>query len=286
MKTKLSICVISTLIFILTSGSNIANAEDPNDEKEETFSWVGDYPMSFFTKTRSSKTVGKNHLSVSLNYQLFDWDLVKGSDGDYHGRTSGQEKKRSITTLCTKYGWAKDHHIAIGIPYWSNNFDTSTKNDSDGFVNVYIFEKWNCIKETNNIPGVSVDLWYYFPNGDADKKLGTEDGAYKITTEISKAWKDFSLHFNPGYTWSEDDDGEVGEINSAILFKPTPTLWPAIEYNYTDKEELGRSHDLVPGFVWAFAKGWTFKAASPINIDSTFTDRDRVGVIFKLFHKW
>jgi len=286
MKKEPLIIIFLISMTILILNSSCVTAADQNEESNETYPWIGKYCMSIFTKTRTAKMVGKDHISVALKVQHFDWDEVRGSDGDYHNRTSGQEKQRLAATLCTKYGWAKDHHIAIGVPVWFNDFDTSTANASQGLANVYVFEKWNCIKETNNIPAVAVDFWYYLPTGEADRKLGTDDGAYKITTEISKAWEDFSLHFNPGYTWSEDNDSEVGEINGTLLLTPTANFWPALEYNYLDKEHKGHSHDLVPGFIWKFAKNWSFKAAATINIDSTFTDRDQVGVVFKLFHKW
>ena len=264
-----------------------SDLEGTSQAKPEVYPWCGQYPMTFFVRARTAATVGKDHLSVSLKVQHFDWTRVKGADNEYHNRASGQEKQRLTTVLVTKYGWAENHHIAVGVPYWFNDFDIPGKtNDSKGLANVYVFEKWNFIKETNNLPGVAVDFWYYFPTGDTDRKLGTNDAAYSITTEISKAWEYFSLHFNPGYTWSEDKDADVGEINGALLLKLYPDFWPAIEYNYLDKEEQGRSHDLVPGFIWKFAKDWTFKLGIPISLDSTFTDRDRVGFVMKLFHRW
>ena len=286
MKNKSVIFMILTVISILISFNYSVNAADQGGNGEELYPWCNQYCMSFFTKTRSAKTVGKDHVSVSLKVQHFDWTQVRGSSGGYHGRTSGQEKQRLATTLCTKYGWAENHHIAIGVPYWFNDFDTSTPNDSAGLANVYVFEKWNFLKETNNFPAMAVDFWYYFPTGDADRKLGTDEGAYKITTEISKAWEDFSLHFNPGYTWSEDNDSEVGEINATLLLTPYTNFWPVVEYNYLDKEHKGHSHDLVPGFIWKFAKNCTFKVGTVVNVDSTFTDRDPVDIVLKLFKKW
>ncbi len=284
---------IATILMVVVAACAVEakgaelNLNSSGDESSEIYPWCGQYPMSFFTKARSAKTVGKGHVSVSLKVQHFDWNLVKGADGKYHGRPSGQQKQRLITVLCTKYGWAQDHHIVIGVPYWFNDFDIPSKtNDSEGLANVFIFEKWNIIKETNNFPSVAFDFWYYLPNGDTDRKLGSNDGAYKITTEISKAWKGFSLHFNPGYTWSEDRNAEVGEINGALLLRTYPDLWPAIEYNYYQKESSGHRHDIIPGLIWRFKKGWSFKAGLPVNLDSTFTDRDRVGIVLKLFHRW
>jgi hypothetical protein len=286
MKQKFMMFVVSGLMSVLILSSNNVSAANPENDTDKLYPWCNQYCMSIFTKIRTSKTVGKDHMSVALKVQHFNWTQIRGSSGGYHGRTSGQEKQRLAATLCTKYGWAKDHHIAIGVPYWFNDFDTSTPNDSAGLANVFVFEKWNCIKETNNCPGVAVDFWYYFPTGEAERKLGNDNGAYKITTEISKAWEDFSLHFNPGYTWSEDDDAEVGEINAALIIRSYPDFWPAVEYNYLDKEHKGHSHDLIPGFIWKFAKNCSFKVGAVVNVDSTFTDRDRVGIVLKLFKKW
>jgi len=249
--------------------------------------WCGKYCMSFFTRARSAKMVGKGHMSAAVKVQHFDWDLVKGADGDYHGRASGQDKERLATTLCLKYGWAQNHHLAVGIPYWFNDFDIPGKeNDRDGFANVFVFEKWQVIQETNTLPAVAFDVWYYFGSGDSDEKLGTDDGAIKLTTTISKAWEGFSIHLNPGYTWGQDEAPDIGEFNAAILTQPHKTFWPVVEYDYFDKEDKGHRHDLVPGFIWKFRPGWSFKLGAVVNLDSTFKDRDRHGVIMKLFYRW
>jgi len=284
---KISVLLAFIVTFTVVTEGVAMSEEGFTGQENGLYPWCGKYCMSFFTKARSAKTVGKDHLSVSLKYQYFDWDLVRGADNDYHDRTSGQQKQKSAFVLCSKYGWAKNHHIVLGIPYLMNDFDIPGKeNDSHGLANIFVFEKWNLIKETNNFPGIAVDFWYYFPSGDPDRLLGNDNGAYKISTEISKAWKDFSLHFNPNYLWSEDDNAEIGEINGAVLHKLDPSFWPAVEYNYLDREGKGHSHDLVPGVIWKFRKGWSFKAGVPISLDSTFTDRDRIGLVLKLFHLW
>jgi len=284
---KISVLLAFTVTFAVSTESAAISEGGFTGQEDGLYPWCGKYCMSFFTKTRSAKTVGKDHLSVSLKYQHFDWTQVRGADKDYHSRTSGQQKQKSVFVFCSKYGWAEDHHIALGIPYFMNDFDIPGKeNDSQGLANIFVFEKWNLIKETNNFPGIAVDFWYYFPSGDPDRLLGSDNGAYKISTEISKAWKDFSLHFNPNYKWSEDDNAEVGEINGAVLYKLDPSFWPVVEYNYLDKESKGHSHDLVPGVIWKFRKGWSFKAGIPINLDSTFTDRDEIGLVLKLFRRW
>jgi hypothetical protein len=280
---------VTMLLGVVAACSATARGIDPNQGSAaghdvQLYPWCGQYCMSFFTKTRSAKTVGKDHVSVSLKYQYYDWTRVRGNDNKYHGRASGQQKQKTAFVVCTKYGWAENHHIALGIPYGMNDFDIPNKeNDSQGIANIFIFEKWNLIRETNTIPGVAVDFWYYLPSGDSDRKLGTNDASFKISTEISKAWEYFSLHFNPNYRWSADKDVEVGEVNGAILYNAYADLWPVIEYNYLDIESKGHSHDLVPGFIWKFRKGWSFKTGIPISLDSTFTDRDRIGLVLKIF---
>ncbi len=286
--------LVSFLCMLLTATSSPAQTEEnektseaAQEQSQELNPWVGKYPMSFFTKMRSANVVGRDHLSVSMKTQFFDWDEVKGADDDYHDRAFGQSKRRIINTLCFKYGWAKNHHIAIGIPYWFNDFDIPGKeNDYDGFANVFVFEKWKVLAETNTLPAVAVDVWYYFPTGDSDKKLGTDDGSIKLTAEVSKAWKYFSLHASPGYTWGQEETPDVVEFNAAILTQPAKVLWPAVEYNYYEKKESGHRHDLVPGIICKFAPGWSLKVGLPINLDSTFTDRDELGVVFKLFKRW
>jgi len=281
----------AVMIFVICVPA-IAQGDQAEEQKSvvkdtENKPWIGKYPMSFFTKTRSAKTVGKDHLSISLKCQYFDWDRKCGSDKLYHDLPAGDTKKKLSIVFCTKYGWAENHHLAMGIPIYFNDFDIGgSKNKNEGLGNIFLFEKWNLIKETETSPGVAVDFWYYLATGDSRRLLGTDDGAYKITTEISKAWKDFSLHFNPGYTWGESERGDKAEINAALLLTPTPKLWPAIEYNYIRTEKDETSHDIVPGFIWKFAKGASFKVGVPITIDSTCAYKDRVGIVFKIFYRF
>jgi len=281
--------IVLTIVCIITATSPAQVAETGSSQSaSSTDPWCGKYPMSFFTKTRSSKTVGKGHLSVGWKFQHFDWSRVRGADNHYHERRSGQTKSQVFNLLCLKYGWAEDHHIALGIPHFINDYDLpgSSNNDSMGIGNIFLFEKWNIIKETNTMPGVALDYWFYLPSGDSDRKLGSDDWANKVSLEVSKRWDWFSLHFNPNYKWNETKNGDVGEVNVAAIWHLAPELLPAIEYNYFDKESKGHRHDIVPGLIWKFRKGWSFKVGVPVNISSTFTDRDRVGVVAKLFYRF
>ena len=99
-------CVVTLAVATEGAGTNQGSSAG---QENGLYPWCGQYCMSFFTKTRSAKTVGKDHLSVSLKYQYNDWTQVRGADNDYHNRTSGQQKQRSTFVLCTKYGWAEDH---------------------------------------------------------------------------------------------------------------------------------------------------------------------------------
>jgi hypothetical protein len=194
---------------------------------------------------------------------------------DYFSRPSSDAKRKLTSVLCAKYGWAENHHLALGIPYFLNDFDINGQvNESEGFGNIYLFEKWNAIRETNTIPGVAFDAWVYLPTGDADRKLGNDNWAFKLTTEVSKAWEHFSLHFNPGYTWGQDSV-ETDEINVGAIWNLHKEFLPAVEYNYIHTEGLGTCKDVVPGFIWKFAKGWSFKLAAVINVDTTMPEKTR-----------
>ncbi|TFH15757.1 MAG: hypothetical protein E4H02_07205 [Lentisphaerales bacterium] len=253
-------------------------------QRPETDPWIGKYPMSFFTKTRTANTVGKGRLSVCLKMQSIDCEK-KLVDSCYEDMADTDNNDVFNTVLIAKYGWAEGHHVALGIPYMWVDFKSASKNiKSSGLGNIFVFEKWNCIKETDTTPGVAVDVWYYFDTGDSARKMGVDDDSIKATAEISKAWKSFSLHLNPGYCWNLDDGCDITEINAGAFYNAHKKLLLGIEYNYTDKEEKGDCHDIVPGFVWKPFKDASFKLGAVINADSTMTYKDNSGVVAKLFY--
>ena len=116
--------IVITAMLLLTSLACSAQTVEPNQPKaqQNEYPWLEKYCMSFFTKTRSAKTVGKGRLSVSLKIQHFDWDRVCGSDQEYHALPSTDSKRKLTTVFCAKYGWADRHHLALGIPFLFNNF--------------------------------------------------------------------------------------------------------------------------------------------------------------------
>lgn len=289
MGKSLAKSVLLLVFLALAISARPAEGEDqPAAGGKQTKSpWIGNYPMSGFVRARTAKVVGKDHLSLSLKTQYWDNDEYLNETGSYSDLPGEDYSRKFSAVLCAKYGWAKDHHLAFGVPYLRNDQTFNGKTlDTSGIGNVYVFEKWNVIKETNRVPAVSVDVWYYFPTGDTERKIGKDDYAWKLTTEISKAWKDFSLHINPGYRFSEGRDCDVIEGDAMIIFTPLKSFWPAVEYNFTDTEGSGRSHDLIPGFVWKFAPGATFKLGPVINLDSTTKFRDEIGVVAKLFYRF
>ena len=90
MKKMLILLIISTMLSVVTPPFCFAKTKQRDSEiqmsspdkiKTEKDPWIGQYCMSIFTKTRSSKTVGKDHLSVALKVQHFDWDQVKRTGG-------------------------------------------------------------------------------------------------------------------------------------------------------------------------------------------------------------
>lgn len=257
--------------------------EEPKEEKPK---WMGKYCMSMFTRARTAKTVGKGRLSLALKFQYNDYDKVMDSSGCYC--SLGDDSKCTYNMVTTaKYGWAKDHHLALGVPVLCNNAETSGNTlNTCGLGNIYVFEKWNMIHETDIIPAVAFDVWHFFPTGNSTRKVGTDDYAWRFTSEISKSFDGFSVHLNPGYQISEGCDNDVIIADAAVLFRPWKTLWPAVEYNYTYKECKGRSNDLIPGIIWKFYPGASFKIGAVINLDTTLKYKDDVGLVMKLFYKF
>lgn len=47
--------------------------------------------------------------------------------------------------------------IALGVSFVWNNNDHRDQFDTNGFSNVFIFEKWDLLRETRSRPGVAAD---------------------------------------------------------------------------------------------------------------------------------
>lgn len=263
------------------TATNPATVTTEKTTGDELNPWCGKYCISFFGRARSAKVVPEGKLLISFKYQDFSAD-EKRTNGVYNDLVGKRDYEKY--TFCAKYGWAKDHQIAIGIPFLENDFSYgSTLNTSSGLVNIFIFEKWQFMKETNTMPAMSVDFWYFLPNGDTEKVRGSDDESYKITGSISKAWENFSLHANPGYTWNKKSgQNNIEEFNAVALFTFDKKLWPALEYNYTHLQGKGYSHDLIPGLIWKYRNGGAIKVGLPITVDATSTFKDDIGIIFKI----
>lgn len=83
-----------------------------------------------------------------------------------------------------------------------------------------------------------------------------------------------------------NEHGRRAEHGEGELFTPTKKFWPAIEYNYTQKDGKGECHDLMPGFIWKYTKGASLKLAAVFNVDSSMSFRDDVGVVGKVFYRF
>lgn len=270
---------------------------------QEKDSCTGKYPMSFITKTRTANTVGKDRLSLAVKWLNVSYDEKKDAGGQYRSLGADDNYDTQTMVFTAKYGWATNHHVALGIPHVWNDFKTSTKEiSSEGLSNIYVFEKWKFLEETATRPAMAADLWYYFNTGDSKDKRGSDDDSVKLACQISKAWKGFNLHVNPAYRWNLADGVDVGELNVATYVNVTKSFKLACEYNFTYKENTtegstateekaikakeGQSQDIVPGFLWKPSKTSSIKLGAVINLDSDFTYRDKVGVCLKLFYKF
>jgi hypothetical protein len=235
--------------------------------------------MSLVTKTRTARTVGKGRLCVSLKFQEVDYNLKRGGDDEYHGFDGHYQQLKS--SLSFKYGWAKNHHVGVSVPFIWNDIEIGSSDmRNEGLANVAVFEKWNFLPEGTFLPAIAIDAWYYLGTGHNDRKLGSTHPFLKLTAEFSKTWPLFSLHLNPVYALRDGPDSY--EVNAAFVFTPCRTLWPAVEYNFESYREKGRSHDIVPCLIWKFHKGWCAKLGTVINVESTKSYRDRLGLVGKL----
>ncbi|NQU24399.1 MAG: hypothetical protein HQ567_24215 [Candidatus Nealsonbacteria bacterium] len=256
-------------------------------QSQEAPPWAGNYCMSLFVKTRTAKTVGKDHLSLSFKSRWAEYDQRRNPQGEYDDLVAGDSYRRRCDVVCAKYGWAEDHHLAIGVPFLSSDYHVgATDIATHGLGNVFVFEKWNPIKETYYLPAVAFDAWVLFPTGDSAQKRGSSDCSVRFTMPVSKTWEHFSLHFHPGYQANCGDGPDILDLNGSVIFTPTKKSWPAIEYNYMDRDGKGVSHDFVPGFIWKYTKGASVKLAAVISADTNMSFRDEVGVVGKVFFRF
>ncbi len=272
-----SLCVVLALA--------VASASAQEKAAEAPPSCLGKYPMSFFTKTRTAKPVGKNRLSTAVKLQMIDNDEVL-SNGSHRDPAPGDEFYQFKVVPCAKYGWHKDAHIALGIPYIYTDFTSGQKHfDAADLGSIFLFHKWCFMKEKQYIPAMAVDAWYYLPTGDPAKKAGRDEHSCKATAEISKAWSWINVHVNPGYTWASHGPN-VKELNVGTYLNLHPKFWPGVEYNYIGKGPKGHKNDIVAGLLWKFGKCSTMKLAAVVNVESSMKYRDEVGVAYKIFHKF
>jgi len=245
------------------------------------------YPMSLLRRCRSSKPVGKNHLSVAAKIEYLDYDEIR-KDGCYNDLESPNKFEKLMVVPVAKYGYIQNAHIALGVPYFWTELMSSKKDiDDDHLGNIFLFHKWNCVRESANMPGIALDVWYYFDTGEPDCKAGTDNDSVKFTTEVSKAWKWADVHLNPGYRIDMGGGNDVVEINAGTYLRLSKKLRPCVEYNYIHKERKGENHDIVPGLLWIIKPGHvTVKAGAIVNVDSTMTYRDEVGGVVKIFGRY
>lgn len=256
-------------------------------EKPAPPSRWGKHPMSLLRRCRTAKTVGKGHVSIAAKIEYVDCDEIWREDG-YQDIVSPHKFEHTKLVPVAKIGYAKNAHVAIGVPYIRTDLTSGKKDISDEHLgNIFVFHKWNCMPETANRPGIALDVWYYFDTGEPDCKAGTDSDAVKLTAEFSKTWKWADVHLNPGYRFAAGEGNDVLEINAGTYLRLSKALRPCLEYNYLDKDNKGDAHDLVPGFLWIIKPGRaTIKAGAIINLDSSMTYRDDLGGVVKFFARF
>lgn len=271
------------LLLIVTKGYG----QDIDSGKAVVNNYLGKYPIFLLQKTRSASVLGKNRLSIIMGSSYVWFNSRRTPCGTYQEFNKPPDYKYTVATnILVRYGWIKNHHIATGIPYiFNGSYLDSITFKNNGFGNLFIFNKWHAIHETRLIPSMTIDLWTYFPTGNAAKKSGDEDFHFKTTISISKAWRHFSLHLNPGLVLDEGFKKESFEVNAAWLFK-IKKLSPVIEYNFLYEISNGASHDLDIGCKWMVLPDMVVTAGMVLNLYSSMTFAEKKAVfasVYKLF---
>lgn len=77
----------------------------------------GKYPLSMFSRTFTARTIGHKNFCLSLKTREYKADEILDQYGNYCCIDPDTKFERISSVLTAKYGWAKDHHLALGIPY-------------------------------------------------------------------------------------------------------------------------------------------------------------------------
>lgn len=154
----------------------------------------------------------------------------KGTFELYSGvryQSEGDSVNRQFPIVELVYGISDREEITFEIPFLSQQGE-------HGFGDIVLGTKYNFIKETRTLPGISGTFELKLPNGSASRGLGSGAFDYDIRFPFQKTWGWFTAMGNVGYTI-------VGEPKSGGISQRRDNVWFASfvqGYRVADKTKL------------------------------------------------
>ena len=191
----------------------------------------------------------------------------KGTFEIYSGvryQSESDSVNRQFPIVELVYGLTDRQEFTFEIPFLSQQGE-------HGFGDAVVGTKYNFIKETGTLPGISGSFELKLPTGSASRGLGSNTYDYDFRFRVQKTWGWFTALGNVGYTL-------VGEPKIGGISQRRDNVWFASfvqEYRVTEKtkllseiyletsEERGQPNRLAAnvGFESESAHNLTFQAA-------------------------
>lgn len=76
----------------------------------------------------------------------------------FHGPKVGRNVREvdSAFSLLLRFGWARNHHIAVSVPLVFNDSHGAGKSiHNNGLASVFVFEKWPLVKKIECLPAAA-----------------------------------------------------------------------------------------------------------------------------------
>jgi hypothetical protein len=191
----------------------------------------------------------------------------KGTFELYSGiryQSEGDSVNRQLPIVELVYGISDRQEVTFEIPFLSQQGE-------HGFGDIVLGTKYNFIKESRTLPGISGTFELKLPSASASRGLGTGAFDYDLRIPFQKTWGWFTALANVGYTL-------VGEPTSGGVRQPRRNVWFASfvqQWRVSDKTKLlseiyletsdepGQPNRFAAdvGFEQEIARNLTFQAA-------------------------
>ncbi len=234
----------------------------------------GKYPNSMLIKTRTAATYPKD---------LWVFTLV-GLHQDLDHRTN-PNLERQITTVSVwaEYGVTDRFQVGVNQPYVFRRVKdrgTGTSDAEDGLGDTSLYAKGKVLKETALLPGITLDGFLKLPVADEDRGFSNGEVDVTLGMEVSKRWRNLSLHINPEYVITGGIKSKLGAtaddrvvLNAGLIWHATPKLLPMVEYNGYWWGDVGDLAEVGAGVLWFPTKNTSVKlgVTTPVHKDVTWT---------------